>query len=1020
MIQLSSLIPWAILHMNRSVLKFICVLTFFLPAFSHAYVGMPLRKLADRGIRLSALPGHYKDPITLSASAPPGTTLLITLDGNIPSTAQPFNAPIRLTKTTPVTIAIKQKEQQVDTLYCGTYLIGFSATLPITTLIIPPADLFDPARGIYIGGLTEDAKRWGNCWGGTERQAFFELFEQHVPVLAQGVGLRIFGGMTRQNKEKSLRVIARKKYGKGKFKHRIFPTKNIDEFNSLVLRTSGNDWMGTRFQDMMISSLAKDMNVDYMAYQPSVLFVNGEYWGIHNIREKINVAYLESNHGADPKQTNLIQGISERPSHGSIQGYKELFQFLSTHPPTATGFVDSVEKRMDVDNYFKYLALQIHIRNVDSKGNVRYWQAGNLDNRFRWIYYDGDLGFGAVTADYLGQRLSPVATEWHNDVKTTFLLRHLTANRTLRDQFISKYCMLLSTWLHADTIGKRVNYFKSWLEPEMERHLTRRDFRQSLSNWLSHVKHLVNYAKQRMPLAYEHLKSNFQLGERYQLEVNSPLPADKIRYSIERIPIPSLPYRGTFFKDASVRVRVEYLHPRYQFVGWEDGSDAAERVILDPQKPVVQVAATVREAPVSTRKGSVWINSIGHGKKDQPKFIEINGSIPHTDSLWLVDSKKNFSIHLSKTSLPLVITEDTTTFRKYFSNSTVSLLQHSKIRLKQFGQTLYLLEPSGAWIDSVDLLTWDTINRKEPYWVRQTSRELKPTKKVPSFKLIKTPWYRKTWVLTLMGVATAWLVTLLVWRKRNKNKLVPVLLVWAIGLLAYMPAQAQTDETAPVKHRQVDVEILKKSPLLFQGPNQIQQQHGFYRIYQPVAQPLMWVGPFTAKELAPGNWHSSYAVQAFKELPSDESSVRHMKFLGRSARSWIAGIKKEFFLIDSAKQLYLVRIDHRNGLESWYYPLVNPDTSFDVRVPGAEMGVAGGFYFWQLRFRSCSILASAVVQSDGSPDPKGFVLENLCPTPSDPFSRVKNFSKALFQKIAEQGQGGDWEKALEEELKKQQ
>lgn len=148
--------------------------------------------------------------------------------------------------------------------------------------------------------------------------------------------------------------------------------------------------------------------------------------------------------------------------------------------------------------------------------------------------------------------------------------------------------------------------------------------------------------------------------------------------------------------------------------------------------------------------------------------------------------------------------------------------------------------------------------------------------------------------------------------------------------------------------------------------------------------------------------------------------MRHMKFASRSAQCWITGVKKDFFLIDTVKRLYLARIEHRNGLESWYYPLINPNLKADERTPGSILGATGGFYFWQLRSRSCSILASAIVQSDGLPDPKGFVLENLCPTITDPAARVKNFSKALFQKITEQGLNTNWEKALEEELNKKQ
>jgi hypothetical protein len=1005
--------------MRRPVLVISLAFFLFQSIITYAYVGMPLTKLSEKGVALSALPGIYNGPLTLSAKMPLSIELMLSLDGNIPTAANAFDRPISLSKTVPITIALKENGKLSDTLYFGTYLIGFSSTLPITSLILPPSDLFDPNRGIYVGGLTESGERWGNCWGDLERQAFFELIQSNKLAMAQSVGLRIFGGMTRQNAEKSLRVIARKKYGKGKFKYRVFPTKNIDEFNSLVLRVSGNDWLGTRFQDMMISSLAKDIGVDYTAYQPSVLFVNGEYWGIHNIREKINISYLETNHGADATKSNLISGLGSSATHGSIASYKELFNFLSNTDPNEAGFVDSVEKRMDVDNYFKYIALQVHINNPDSRGNVRYWEANNLDSRFRWIYYDGDLGFGGPGVDYLKFRLSPVETAWHNPPSTTFLLRHLTANPELRDRFISQYSMLLSTWLHADTIGNRIGFFTSWLEPEIERHLKRKNFNQSKNNWLSRIKRLDQFAEARMPAAYQHLSSNFQLGSTYQLGINSSLSNDIVKFYIERIPVPSLPYKGKYFKDVRVNVEVDILHPRYQFISWENGSIDRKRLVLNSKDSILNISAKVEKTPPSISKDKIWINSIGHGKKDQPRFIEINGWGTHKDSVILVDSKKYFSITLSLKKMPLVITEDTLTFRRLFPNTNIDLIAYPNLPLKKLGPTLYLTEPSGAWIDSIDLLAWDSINRKEPYWIRSEDGKFTLSKKAPKFMPPQKPWYKGDWMLPLIGILIASVAGIIYYMKRRKRSVtVNVLLI--VLLATFQSANAQEEGRISEKFRRVDVELLRHSSLVFKGPNEIQQQSGFYRTYKPISELVSWIAPFNSKDLATGNWQQAYTIEAFKELPTDNFRVRHMKFMSVSASCWIAGMNKEFFLIDSVKKLYLVRIEHKNGLESWYYPIVNPNLTADVSIPGSKLGMTAGFYFWQIRYRTCSLLASAIIESNGSPDPKGFVLENVCPLVNDPSARVKNFSKALYDRIAEQGINVNWEKALENELKPKQ
>ena len=75
-------------------------------------------------------------------------------------------------------------------------------------------------------------------------------------------------------------------------KHQIFPDLPITEFKSIVLRISGEDWFGNLFRDAMMQSLVKDRDMDIQAYRPAVIYINGEYWGIQNIREKMNEEYI--------------------------------------------------------------------------------------------------------------------------------------------------------------------------------------------------------------------------------------------------------------------------------------------------------------------------------------------------------------------------------------------------------------------------------------------------------------------------------------------------------------------------------------------------------------------------------------------------------------------------------------------------------------------------------------------------------------------------------------------------------
>ncbi|MBM3453639.1 MAG: hypothetical protein FJX80_00675 [Bacteroidetes bacterium] len=997
----------------RVVLLSVYLLVGSIPA--QAYVLLPLHQLSVKGITLSAIPGFYAQPLIVKATKPSGITLLVSTSGNLPDRTQPFSGPLNLTQTTSVTIGLFDGRAVSDTFYAGTYFIDFQSVLPVTSLILPPSSLFDPSKGIYVGGLDNNGERWGNSWGSAERESFFEYYVDNELVLGQGVGLRIFGGMTRQNAEKSLRIIARKKYGKGRFKYKIFSTKEADDFNSLVLRTSGNDWMSTRFKDMMLASIAKDIGVDYLAYQPSVLFINGQYWGIHNIREKVGQHYLQENHGADPAKTNLLQGFNY-PELGSATSYRELFNFLETHAVSMPGYIDSIERRMDIDNYFNYLIFQIHINNVDSRGNVRFWQSKSLDNRFRWIFYDGDLGFGTPQYDYLKDRLSPVETKWHNPPSTTFLLRTLTAHPVLRAKFISTYCFLLSTWIHADTLVRRIDYFKQWLEPEIKRHLVRKEFSQSKLSWLSKIAGLRQFATARMVSSFTHLRNNFNLGLDYSLVIDSLVSPSIGHLSIEGNPIPSLPYSGRYFTRIPVRIAIERVHAGYEFAGWEGGPQTRTWDIVHNDTSRLVIRPLYRKRAVSFLAKKVSIRSIGHGKKNAPRFIHLDGSRSSTDSITLVDRYTKWQLTFLPKKYPVVIVNDTTEFRRMFKDRSLSLISCSSLAFKGLDSALYLLDYKGALIDSVMLLPWIAATTAAPYWIRGGDDLLVAVKDHPGFQvewlsyiMRSSPYLFYTGLLMMMAL----IVFVIVRRRLLFSKKTPLVLLLFISSFS-VPAQTVPERLT--KKRTVDTSKLRANNLIFKGKNGLADEFAFFRSYLPIAQPLIWVSPFDPSSILSGNWQGEYSVESFKEIESDQDKHRHMLFRQPMVSLFISGVNKDIFLIDTVRKTYMMRIEHMNGMESWYYPIVAPNLTADITHPGAMLGRTAGYFYWQLRFRTCSVLPSAFLMSNGGVDGKGFVIENNCPPGSNLMLRKQQFFKVINMQIEESIPNADWQKLLDKKL----
>ena len=177
-----------------------------------------------------------------------------------------------------------------------------------------PVNLWDPMKGIYVEG-TNGVE--GYCYGKTnwnqewERQATFEYFTPDgVKKISTDAGIKINGGCSRTNPQKSLGVYFRDKYGPDEIRYPLFNSKNADRFKSIMLRNSGNDFNRTQLQDAMMQTLIMgQMDIDYMAYTPAALYLNGAYWGVQNIREKSSTDYLYTNYGLDEDSVDILESF---------------------------------------------------------------------------------------------------------------------------------------------------------------------------------------------------------------------------------------------------------------------------------------------------------------------------------------------------------------------------------------------------------------------------------------------------------------------------------------------------------------------------------------------------------------------------------------------------------------------------------------------------------------------------------------------------------------------------------------
>jgi hypothetical protein len=479
-------------------------------------------------------------------------------------------------------------------------------SLPLVSINAHAGAFFNPDSGIYVYGDHENYNQRGEEW---ERLVHLEFFEtQGNLAFSQEMGARIHGGTSRNRPRKSLRMYARSDYGTTWVEYPLFPDKDIPEYKRFLLRNSGNDWGDAIFRDAFMQSLIEDLDLDIQYSRPAVLFINGEYWGIHNIRDRLDNRYLETHYGIDDDADyTILEGNAEfaRGNPAGRQHYVDMINFINQQGLVSQENYDELQTRMDVENFADYQIAQIYFMNTDWPGNnLQYWRYFTstyipdadygLDGRWRWQIFDADFGFG-LNFDYvtgveqgaahntLAFALRPNGPSWPNPPWSTLILRRLVENNDFRNSFILRFTDLLNTNFSESTVTQKLEDYRLMYLPEMPEHIDRWRRPPNMNYWEGEIEVMHNFALQRPDYLRQYLADEFNLDDLANLTVQSANPAQgNIRVNTVAIKGHEMPWTGQYFKGLDMEVEA-LPNPGYYFSYWE-GED-----IDEPTSPIADV-----------------------------------------------------------------------------------------------------------------------------------------------------------------------------------------------------------------------------------------------------------------------------------------------------------------------------------------------------------------------------------------------------------------------------------------------
>ncbi len=506
--------------------------------------------------------GMYKRQAVVSVVAPAGVTVRYTLDGSIPTEdiGEVYEGPLTLTKKTTFRARGFVDGYKPSLIATETYLVNTYSTLPVICLTVDPVDLWHSDTGIYADGDKQDFSVTKMPYKDTTyklmktdrlmraRVGNFELFEADgTQKLNQTIDVQLNGEYSLDMPQKSFRITARPRYGEPTLKYPFFADRDNTEYQSIILRNGGNRGGWDRIADSLMARIVDwtDTDVWSMAYAPCTVYLNGEYWGIYDLRERFNKHTIAQREGwTDPEKIDFLRA-SNSGSGAALAGtntnYKQLISYVKSHDLNDPEALKTVTDWVDIGIFFDWHIFEMYFANTDA-GNQKFYRqrtTGEI-SKWKWVLYDLDYGLFQRNNNGCLVWLDPKGAGDQNFDNT--LIRKLLEVPEMRDRFLRRYGELFQTLSDTERVLALIDQMVAEIDPEMGLHcdrwaglyretqnmeaFLRKDGNSMYNFWKIRINRLKNTVCGRPYFAWTETRDWFKLTDTQMIEYFGPCPAE--------------------------------------------------------------------------------------------------------------------------------------------------------------------------------------------------------------------------------------------------------------------------------------------------------------------------------------------------------------------------------------------------------------------------------------------------------------------------------------------------------------
>ena len=444
--------------------------------------------------------GFYEHAVMVSIRAEEGMEIRYTTDCSEPTRfSSLYTQPISVTATTVIRARAFSNNHLGSTTAGATFFIDDPSPVPVISLYTDDVYLFSKEKGLMNKGYSVDLPNYMRDWQYPCQLEYFDRDGKRC--LCQMGTFKIAGKTMRAGAQKSFAVYARKAYGSNTFDYPFFSNRDYDSYSALLLRYSNTDSGTARFRDAALSELSDGLGLYYQAGYPILLYLNGQYWGHYNLRERANKESLAQWEGiTDPaiiNSVNILEATGVQDNYiiaGNRDEWTQLMYFCKNSDMNDPDNLKYLLGRIDVDSLFNHAIFAMLVGNFDANNTRMYCFPGG-----KWKFMLHDLDVACSNTD-----ISPVhlfLREGNKKANASSIphwpLTALLEVPEYKDEFLRRTAEIINNYFLYDIqVEPVLARWRNEIAQLMPRHISRfHPF--TLQDWNSNVTAIMNYTRMR-------------------------------------------------------------------------------------------------------------------------------------------------------------------------------------------------------------------------------------------------------------------------------------------------------------------------------------------------------------------------------------------------------------------------------------------------------------------------------------------------------------------------------------------